>query len=139
MRVAFHFNADAHDDYYGPPIEEMVFRALLAGIPEPRRHVRIRHGDLLLHSHGAKTYAEVEDRARRLISSERSPWSTLDAATFPGVAKGTNIYVLDVTGLTPMDARRVDAEIRKLDEGNSYLGALQVDPAIDVHWVFYDQ
>jgi hypothetical protein len=139
MRVAFHFDADAHGGYYGPPIEEMMFKALLAGIPVSRRHVRIKRGDLLLHFHGAKTPSDLEDRARGLLAHERSPWSTLDAETFPGVAKETDIYVLDVTGLTPSDARRVDAELRRLDQRNSFFGALQVDPTIGLHWVFYDQ
>lgn len=139
MRVAFHFDADAHDGYYGPPIQELMFKALLAGIPASRRHVRIKHGDLLLHFHGARTRGDLEDRARRLLALERSPWSTLDPEAFPGTASETNIYVLGVTGLTPSDARRVDAELRRLDKKDSYLGALQVDPAVDLHWVFYDQ
>ena len=107
MRVAFHFDADAHGGYYGPPIEEMMFKALLAGIPLSRRHVRIRHGDLLLHFHGARTHADLEERAERLLARERSLWSTLDTEAFPGIAKETDIYVLDVTGLTPSDARFV--------------------------------
>jgi hypothetical protein len=139
MRVAFHFDADAYDGFYGLPIEEMMFKALLAAIPVGRRHVRIRHGDLLLHSYGARTRTDLEDRALRLLARERSLWSTLDAETFPRLARETNVYVLDVTGLTPLDARRVDAELRRLDEKQSYFGALQVDPAVDVHWVFYDQ
>jgi hypothetical protein len=139
MRVAFHFDADAHGGYYGPPIEEMMFKALLAGVPASRRHVRIGCGDLLLHFHGARTRIDLEDRARRLLAREQSLWSTLDADAFPGAAKETDIFVLDVTGLTPVDARRIDEELRRLDEKDSYFGALQVDPAVDMHWVFYDQ
>jgi hypothetical protein len=139
VRVAYHFNADLHGGYYGPPIYELLFRAVLSKVPAARRHVRIKTGDLLLHSYGAKTYDDVEARARALLQPERPVWSTLDTEVFPVLAHSTNICVLDLTGLTIRDARAVDEELKRIDSKDSYFGALQIDLAVDLHWAMYDQ
>jgi hypothetical protein len=140
MRVALHFQCEPYGGYYGPPIEEIVFRALLDRVPVERRHVRIRRGDLLLHFYDAKTYDEVADRARRLLTdAEGKVWTTLDLDVFAEVARGSNIYVLDLSGLPLVDARTMDERVRELDARDGYLGALQVDSSVDLHWVFYDQ
>jgi hypothetical protein len=132
LKVALHFDADANGDYYGPPTEERVLRAL-ATLPSERRHVRLFCGDLLFLQH-ATTRAQIISIAKRILDAHG--WRTLDEETFVDASHRTNIFVILVEGLPCGSASTID---RTLQADPTFFGSLEVTPATPVHWVMYDQ
>jgi len=98
VRVAFHFDAAPYRDYYGPPIEELVLRAVVEKVPVARLHAWIKLGDLLVHGDGGVSRGAIEGRAGRILTEAPDAWSTVDDAAFPAQAASLNIYVLAFDG-----------------------------------------
>jgi hypothetical protein len=135
MKVAYHFDADAHGLAYGDAIEQLFFTAL-GEAPASRLHIRIKRGDLLLHFH----FPDPADREtfirQSILYPEHPVWTTVDSNRFPKEAARTDIYILYLDGISSGDAKRLD---RRLRADDAYLGCLEINLANSAHWVLYDQ
>jgi hypothetical protein len=132
LKAAFHFDADQHGGYYGPPIQRLLFGRLMR-LPRGRRHLVVYLGDLIAYDsvRGAGGPAELF-----ALLVRNGAWSTLDPSVMTDALEHRRIYVLLVEGLMRQDAEAVDSELRRSE---SYLGALDVNPRNRVHWLLYDQ
>ncbi len=137
MRVAFHFDASAHSGNYATGSLRAFFAALIARVPAPRRHVRIRIGDLLLQFHAPQPSGDTSALARALVTSSRRAWRTIDEDDFAQLISTTDVFVIDAVGLGLHDAQEVDEALAAGNAG--YLGALEIDLRSDAHWVIYAQ
>lgn len=135
MKIAYHFDADAHGPSYGHEIEQLFFAAL-SEAPASRLHVRIKRGDLLLHFHVPDPADRETFIRQRIIDPEHPVWMTLDSNRFPKEAARRDIYILYLDGLAPGDAKRLD---RRLRSDGAYFGCLEINLANSAHWVLYDQ
>jgi hypothetical protein len=134
LRAAFHFDAAIYESgdelFWCTPF----FDTVLTAVPSTRRHVRVHVGDLLISRYS--TNEQV--LAKRLLTDAPRSWRSLDQDEFVEAASAITIFVLEVNGLTMRDAQAVDGGLRER-YGSSYLGALEVDPRADSHWVLYHQ
>ena len=138
MRFAFEFDAQPWGSVYGAPIEEIMFRAVAGSVPAARRHVWITCGDLILDA-GPADDAVIAARARRTLSSTPALWTTVEGDRLAAVTIAGRVHVVLLNGLTLQDATAVDGGIRRIDPFESYLGALEVNLGIDLHWAVFDQ
>jgi hypothetical protein len=131
MKAAFHFDAGEFGGYYGPPVQELVFRALMK-VPRERRHFIVYTGDLIAYDHISRVGGPSEMFALLMQSGD---WSTLDPTVMTDALVNKRVYVLLVEGLLRQDAEAVEIELR----GDGYFGALDDRPRNPVHWLLYDQ
>jgi hypothetical protein len=132
MKAAYHFDADQHGGYYGPPIKELVFRAVMK-LPQNQRHLVIYCGDLITVGR-VEQAGGLDALVDRLLAT--GLWTTLDRDQITDALLTRRIYVLLLEGLTRRNADQIDNELRTEP---SYFGALEVKPANPAHWVLYDQ
>jgi len=133
MKIAFHFNADypKFDGFYGIPIEEVCFCALLkANLSSV--NMKIFRGDLLIHNY-AKTQEQLEAVRKALLTPERSVWSALSPKLGDYLLK----HNIDVVLFEGMPRRLRDHLHRSLCREEVYLGAMQIHEAVPIHWVLY--
>ncbi|MDQ5819885.1 MAG: hypothetical protein M3540_00395 [Actinomycetota bacterium] len=126
MKVAFHFDADAHGLYYGPPIKELVFRALTK-VPPDERDMRLDCGDLLV-------WGQRPDLVLGKLFATQN-WTTC-GAPFAEATANRCVYVVAVEDLAGASAEAVDAA---LGEDSSFLGSLEVLRGNPLHAVLYHQ
>jgi hypothetical protein len=136
VNVAFHFNSDAleYGGYYGPPINEKVFRILLSR-SFGELHVKVFIGDLLVFG-DLKT---AEDHARifsGLVGFGSPSWANIDIDRFANALIETTIYVVLLEGIT---VRVRDYLVENLSADETYLGAIEVYGANPFHWKYYQQ
>ncbi|HEY2283257.1 MAG TPA: hypothetical protein VGH60_06860 [Solirubrobacteraceae bacterium] len=135
MKIAYHFDADAHGGSYGNEIERLFFAALNRATAS-RLHVRVKHGDLLLHLHIADDDERETFIREKILEPEHPVWTTCETGRFPEQAARRSVYILYLDGIASGDAKRLDRQLRTDD---AYLGCLEIDLANPVHWVLYDQ
>lgn len=136
MNVAFHFNADA-EEYgysYGDPILQKFFRAMLeSGVQDV--HVKILIGDLLLQRL-PRNLGDREEVAIRLLGLESPGWRSLNPIEFVRTVASHNVFVIAVEGL----GRSLrDYLHQRFLSDDTYLGAIQINPANPLHWTLYIQ
>ncbi len=131
MNIAFHFDTKEFGTWYGKPIEEMFFRALLDARPDDI-HIKIRRGDLLAWEYLGK--AEAREKVLEGLLGYTLRWRELDTDEFRPALFSTRIYVLVAEGLTPAPRDQIHLQLKR---DHRYLGALEVHPANPVHWVLY--
>jgi hypothetical protein len=135
MNVAFHFNAGAekYGSMYGRQIEAFFFRVLL-GSGLPHLHLKISEGDLL-----AANYFHDQTKRENILEgllgySKR--WMAIDHNEFAHALFTTRVYVVAAEALSPSAC---DVLHTRLQEDDSYLGALEIYAANPVHWALYRQ
>lgn len=131
MTIAFHFRAETESPgtSYSWDVQQRFFQQLLASTDEDV-HLEIMTGDLITGS-GEATRETV---LQSLLAFDPRRWNTLDREEFAAVMASAEIYVLAVEGMSRKQRDHVDASLR---QRSSYLGALEVGPAKQVHWALY--
>jgi hypothetical protein len=131
VTIAFHFRAKAETPgtNYAWDIQRWFFQQLLASTDEDV-HLEVMTGDLITESGEATSETVLQS----LLGYDPRRFNTLDREEFAGVMSTADIYVLAVEGMSRKQRDHVDANLRRR---SSYLGALEVDPANQVHWALY--
>jgi hypothetical protein len=134
MIVAFHFRADAgvYSSVWVLSIQERIFRCL--NETDRQAHAVIYSGDLLVHQDLGPDGREAVLQA--LTGYDPRKWRTIDNEEFADVVFSKRVYVVAVEGLSTRLQDAVDAELRR---SGDYLGAIEIDPANQVHWALYRQ
>lgn len=151
MKVAFHFNADdpSLGCIYGETVNRIVFNAILQ-----KRNLNLTSkvfvGDLLLDVCASEAVVIESDEAHMCISCHMDDnrrlklfekwlmaslkvWNTLDAQKLIAVSDN-NIYVVCLESIDNDNALFLDNALRN---GSSYLGAVGVNEASEIHWDLY--
>lgn len=136
MKIAYHFNASSpkYSGFYGIQIQELLFGALLR-INLKDLHIKIHSGDLLTSTFIGKPGAQ-ENVLERLLGYDMRNWRAMNEDAFSKALFSARIYVLAVEGL---DWKSRDLLHAQFGMDDSYLGALQVNEANQIHWVLYNQ
>lgn len=126
MKIAVHYNADypAFGGYYGPPIYERVFRAVLgSGVADIDTDIFV--GDVPLY---------------RLNQSALKQWLDRSGQRFVRLYKGVdfirthNVFAMVFESVEEELAQYIDHALRN-DE--AYIGIVEVDEEIPVHRAIY--
>lgn len=134
MRFAYHF---VEPDEGWNKVEETVIAALIQ-VPRPSMNAVVRVGSLLVGPY-ASTDEGALSLVRRILGIELGLWSTIVVSPeeFSHRLQHDRIAVIDVSGLSMVEALRLCATLARSDTG--LVGVQQLDPRVDLHWALYDQ
>ncbi len=131
--VAFHFRGDPgiYTSVWVQTLKEDFFQ-YISEEPGSYVHVEVFTGDFLAPKH-----AKAKDTILNgLLGYNPRKWRTVDVEEFAAAIFSVRIWVLAAEGLTEKLQDHLDARFgRRAD----YLGAIEIDPANQVHWALYKQ
>jgi hypothetical protein len=144
MKCAYLFNADNFKYDYGTPINEFVFKTLLAN-RQLKISTKIFVGDLLLYNYSCDEET-IENGVRQTFNSdkfsslvasmlcpEKPIWRTIGRAGIQ-ILNNHNIYAVCLESVDFSVADYLDYELKKQDY---YIGALEIYDAAPTHWLLF--
>ncbi|MFD8152149.1 hypothetical protein ACFV28_15535 [Streptomyces sp. NPDC059720] len=129
--VALHYDEDS----VSPGIERELFTQIHRVVPEFRRDVRVAIYSMSLRGVAKDGVVVPNEVAVGMLAGRPDLWKTIAIPELSTLIRYKNIAYAKVEGMSLQQADDLHAAMKEISSG--YVGAVEVDPALDTHRLLY--